>query len=90
MLFQGKQGAFLRNTVNKHHVINVILTERKKPLCNAFHSYDDAHIDITKLSVQRSLTCLITEISDKIISLCYCCIMQTNNSESLDFKSNKK
>ena len=29
MLFQGKKDAFLRN--NKHHVINVVLTESKKP-----------------------------------------------------------
>ena len=62
-LFQDKNDAFLRNT-NKHRAINVILTELKKPGCNAFHSYDDADIDITKLSVQNSLKCLITEISE--------------------------
>ena len=30
MPFQSKNGAFLRNTANKHLVINVILTELKK------------------------------------------------------------
>ena len=60
MLFQGKNDGFLRNIANKHHVINFVLTELKKPGCNAFHLYDDAGIDITKFSVQNSLTCLIS------------------------------
>ena len=30
MLFQGIKDAFLSNTVNKHHVINAILTEPMK------------------------------------------------------------
>ena len=76
MLDQGNNDAFLRNPVTKHCVVNVVLTELKKPGCNAFHSYDDADIDITKLSVQSSLKCLITKISEKRIYLCYCCIMQ--------------
>ena len=46
--FQRKKDAFLRNTVNKHRVINFILTDLKKPECNAYHSYDDADIDINK------------------------------------------
>ena len=50
MLFPGKNDAFLRNTISKHFVINV--TELKKPGCNAFHLYDDADFDITKLRVQ--------------------------------------
>ena len=41
MLFERKKDAFL-------FVINIILTELRKPRCNAFHSYDDADIDITK------------------------------------------
>ena len=49
MVFQGKNDAFLRNTVNKHRVINVILTGLKKPGCDTFYLYDDANIDITKL-----------------------------------------
>ena len=64
MLFQDKNDTFLRNTANKHHAINVIPTELEKPGCKAFHLYDDADIDITKLSVQISLKCLITEISE--------------------------
>ena len=74
MLFQGKKDAFLRNTVNKYRVINVMLTELKKPECNAFHSYDDADIDITKLSVQSSLKYLVREINenkDLLVSLFY-------------------
>ena len=55
MLFQGRKDAFLKNTVNKHRVINVILAELKKSECDAFHSYDDADIDVTKLSVQNFL-----------------------------------
>ena len=46
--FKEKKDAFLRNTVNKHRVINFILTDLKKPQCNAYHSYDDADIDINK------------------------------------------
>ena len=56
MLFQGKNDVFLRNIANKHHVINVVLTELKKSGCNAFHLYDDAGIDITKFSVQNSMS----------------------------------
>ena len=59
MLFQGKEDAFLWNTANKHHVINVILTDLKKPGCRRF---DDADIGIIKLVVQSSLKCLITVI----------------------------
>ena len=57
-LLQGKKDGFLRNTVNKHRVIYVILTKLKKPGCNAFYSYDSADIDITKLSVPSSLNVL--------------------------------
>ena len=64
MLFPDKNNAFLRNTANKHRAINVILTELEKPGCKAFHLYDDAHIDIAKVSVQSSLKCLITEIGE--------------------------
>ena len=59
MRFKGKKDAFLRNTVNKHSVINAILTELKKPGYPLFHSYDDADIDMTKLPVQSSLKYLI-------------------------------
>ena len=64
MLFQHKNDVFLRNAANKHRAINIILTELEKPGCKAFYLYDDADIDITKLSVQSSLKCLITEISE--------------------------
>ena len=37
----------------------------KKPGSNAFYSNYGTDIDITKLSVQSSLKCLITEISEK-------------------------
>ena len=47
MLFQGKKNAILGNTVNKQRVINVIMTEFKKPGCNALYSSDDADIDMT-------------------------------------------
>ena len=59
MLFQDKNDGFLRNIVNKHCVISVILTELKKPGCNTFHLNDDPDIGITKLSVQNSLKCLL-------------------------------
>ena len=63
MLFEEKNDAFLRNTANKHHAINVILTELEKPWFKVFHLYDNADIDITKLSVQSSFKYLITEIT---------------------------
>ena len=59
--FKTKKDAFLRN---KHRAINVILTELEKPGSKAFHLYDDVDTDITELSVQSSLKCLITEISE--------------------------
>ena len=62
MLFQDENDAFLRNNVNKHRSINVILTVNEKLGCKAFHLYDVADI---KLSVQSSLICRITEISEK-------------------------
>ena len=31
MVFQGKQNEFLRNTANKHGVINATLNKRMKP-----------------------------------------------------------
>ena len=63
MLLLGKKNAYLRNTADKYRVINVTFTELMKPGCNAFYSYDDAAIGNEKLSVQRSLKCLITETS---------------------------
>ena len=51
MLFPGKRDGFLGKAVNKHHVIYAISTDSGG---NAFHSYDDIDIDITKLSVQSS------------------------------------
>ena len=44
MLFQGEKSVFLRNTANKHRIINDALTELMKPGCNESHSYDDAAI----------------------------------------------
>ena len=55
MLFQGKNDAFLRNTANKHRVINIILTEFKKPGFNAFHLYNGGDIDITKVKCSKFL-----------------------------------
>ena len=37
MLFKGKKNVFVRNTSNKHRVINVTMTELIKPGCNVFH-----------------------------------------------------
>ena len=62
--FQDKNDVFLRYTANKHLAINVILTKFEKPRCKVSHLYDDADIDITKLSVQSFLRCLMTEISE--------------------------
>ena len=62
MLFQGKNDAFLRGTANKHRISNVTSTKLKRGGCRAFHSYDDADIDIIKIVVQSSLKCLITLI----------------------------
>ena len=76
-------------TVNKHCVINVILTEFKKPECNAFHSYDDVDIDIIELRVQSSLKYLITEISDNKDLLVLFLYHVDHNSKSLYFKNNK-
>ena len=50
MLFKGKNDAFLRNTASKHGVINVILTELNKRVCNALHLCNDADIDIAKFN----------------------------------------
>ena len=63
ILFQGKKDAFRRYTVNRHCLINAILTGLKKPGCNSFHLSDDAEIGMTKLPVQSYLKCLVTEIS---------------------------
>ena len=76
MLFQEKKNAFLRNTANKHRVINITRTELIKPGCNVFHPYYDAAIGTTKLSVQSFMKCLITEISETRIYLCCCCNTQ--------------
>ena len=63
----GKQN-ISKNSVSAEHAIS-----RKKRCmehclqtrCNAFYSYDDdADSDITKLSVQSSLKCLTTVISE--------------------------
>ena len=90
ILFQGKNDAFLRNTANKRLVINVILAKPMKPKGNAFHLYDDADIDITKLNVQSSLECLITEISEKKDLLVLLLYHGDHDSKPLYFKSNKK
>ena len=80
----------MRNNVNKHCVNNVILTARKKLESNAFHSYDDAYIDFAKLSVQSSLTCLVSEIRDDKNLLVFLLYQADHNSQSLYFKSNIK
>ena len=55
MLFQDKNDAFLMNTANSHRVINVKLTELKKPGSNACHLYYGADIDITKVKCSKFL-----------------------------------
>ena len=90
MLFQGKNDAFLRNTANKHRVINVILTELKKPEFNAFHLYEDTDIDITKLRVKSSLKCLITETSENKDLLVLLLYHADHNSKLLYFKKVKQ
>ena len=52
MLFKEKKNAFLKNTVNKHSVINVTLTELIQPWCNASQSYHDTAIPSRQLHVQ--------------------------------------
>ena len=44
----------------------MLLTELGKSGCKVFYIYDSADIDITKLSVQSSLKCLVTEVSENI------------------------
>ena len=51
MLFKGEKNAFLRNTANKHRVINVTLAEIIKPGCNAFLLNYVTVIGTTKCSV---------------------------------------
>ena len=87
---QDKSDELLRNTANKHRAINIILTELEKPGCKAFRLFDDADIDIKKLTVQSSLKCIITEVSenkDLLVQLLY---HANHNSKPLYFKSNKK
>ena len=90
MLFQGKNDAFLRVTDKKYLVINVTLTELKKPECTAFHLYDDGDIDIAKLSFQSSLKCLIIEISENKDLLVLLMYHAGYNPKPLYSKSNKK
>ena len=92
MLFQGKNDAFLRVTDKKYLVINVTLTELKKPGCTAFHLYDDGDIDIAKLSFQSSLSykCLIIEISENKDLLVLLMYHAGYNPKPLYSKSNKK
>ena len=87
--FSRKKDTFLKNNVNKHFVINVILTELKKPGCNTFHSYD-VDIDITKLSVQSPLKYLVIEISENKDLVVLFLYHADHNSKSLYFKGNKK
>ena len=66
-----------------------MLTELKKPGCNAFHLHDDTDIDITKLIVQISLKCLTTEINENKDLLLLLLYHADHNSKRLYFKSNK-
>ena len=52
MLFRWKKNASLRNTANKHRIVNVISTELKKVGCNGF---DDANIGYYKVSFSKFL-----------------------------------
>ena len=51
--FKEKRMQF-QGTLNKQRVINVIMTEFKKPGCNALYSSDDADIDMTLIQSQVS------------------------------------
>ena len=55
-----------------------------------FHSFDDVDVDITKLSVQSPLKCLVTVISADKDLLVLLSNHADDNSKSLYFKSNKK
>ena len=66
------------------------LTEFKKPGYNASNLHDNVDIDITKLSVQSSLKCFITEINENkdLLTLLLC--HAEHNSKPLYFESGKK
>ena len=68
-----------------------MLTELKKPECNVFHSNDDAENDITNVSIQSFLKCLITETSENEEDLLMPLLDNADhNSKPVYFKSNKK
>ena len=67
-----------------------MLTELKKPKFDALHSNDDADTDFTKVVIQSSLKCLITEISEKKDLLLLLLCNAEHNSKPMRFKSNKK
>ena len=90
MLFQGKNDAFLRNFANKHRVINIILTELKKPGLNAFHYIMDLTLILQKLSVQSSLKCFIIQISENKDILMLLLYHPDHNSKPLYFKGSKE
>ena len=90
MLFQGNKNVFLWKTANKCPVINITLPKLMKAGCNAFHSYDDAAIGTTKLSVQSFLKFLVTKISETKDLLVFSLQHAGHNSKLLYFKYNKK
>ena len=68
-----------------------MLTELKKPECNVFHSNDYAETDITNVSIQSFLKCLITEISENEEDLLMLLLDNADhNSKPVYFKSKKK
>ena len=88
MLFQGKNDAFLRNTANKHRVINVILTELKKPGLNPFYLYNGTDTVITKVKCSKFLEMFYNLcFKDLLMLLLY---HPDHNSKPLHFKGNKK
>ena len=68
MLFQGKKNAYLRNTANKHRVINVRLTEPIKPGVMRF------------IQVECSKFNEISETKDLIVLLLYHAGYNSNHS----------
>ena len=69
MVFKGEKNAFLRNTANKHRVINVTLTELIKPECNAFLLNYVTVIGTTKCSMFLEMSYNYKLVKDLLVLL---------------------
>ena len=69
MVFKGEKNAFLRNTANKHRVINVTLTELIKPECNAFLLNYVTVIGTTKCSMFLEMSYKYKLVKDLLVLL---------------------